>query len=232
MIDTTLSISGITVHEPVTVFTDFIITTLLIIFYSRLMLLSKNKEGIKEWRLFFLFLAISTFLGGCSHAFFLIHEGWEFKSIWLSTQIINGLAVYFAQQATLVTVLKNSKNKNNWKLSYLIQLVVFVVALLLIQKYLVTVFENAIGLIPVMILHYSFKPKTTSYIKIANGIAIAFVSAILFITKFSIHRYFNYNDLAHLFIMASVYTMYTGMKEEDPIYDIQQDDFLSTIKNG
>ncbi|MEO6903744.1 MAG: hypothetical protein ABI315_11450 [Bacteroidia bacterium] len=214
MIDTTLSISGIEVHEPVTVFTNFIITTLLISFYCRLKLLSKSKgDGVNEWRLFFLFLAISSFLGGCSHAFFLTHESLPYKSVWLSNQLMNGISVYFAQQATFATVLKNSINKNKWKWSYLIQLLVFGAALLLIQNYLVTVFENAIGLIPVMVLHYSFKPKTPSYIKIANGIAIAFVSAIVFVTKFSIHRYFNFNDLAHLFIMASVYTMYKGIKE-------------------
>jgi hypothetical protein len=231
MIDTTLSINGIDVHEPVTVFTDFIITTLLISFYYQLKLISTTKEGIKEWCLFFLFLAISTFLGGCSHAFFLIHEGWQYKSIWLSNQLINGFAVYYAQQATLATLLKNSKNKNLWKCIYGLQLIVFGAILLFVQKYLVTVFENAIGLIPVMILHYSFKPKIISYIKIANGIAIAFFSAIFFITKFSIHPYFNYNDIAHVFIMASVYNIYKGIKAS-AFSEIKQNVLLSTVKNG
>ena len=213
MIDTTLSIAHVRIHEPVTAFTDFIIFVLAAVFYIRLKAMAKNEKHIKNWAYFFLLLGFSTCLGGCSHAFFLIHEGWQYKSIWLSTQLLNGLAVYFAQQATLTSVLSNSEYKKNWQWSFILQLILFIIVQAIIQKYTVSIIENALGLIPIMILHYMHEPKMASYKKIAHGIAIAFVSATVHITKFSIHRYFNHNDIAHVFIAMSLYVMYKGVKE-------------------
>lgn len=208
MIDTTITIAGIPVHEPMTVFTDIIISVLAISFYMNL----KNSKApvIIHWGYFFLFFGLSTLIGACSHAFFLIHDGWMYKSFWLPMQLINGIAVYFAQQATLVSVLKSNASRKTWEKMYRFQLIAFMIAVPLFQNFLVTVIENALGLIPVMILHYKYKEQYTRII--ANGIAISFLTAIIHISKFSLHAYFNYNDIAHVCIMISLFVMYTGVK--------------------
>jgi hypothetical protein len=208
MIDTTISISGVSIHEPMTVLTDVLIAALAITFYFQL----KNKTDAitRNWSYFFLFLGLSTFTGACSHAFFAVHDGWQYKSFWLPMQLINGIAVYCAQQATLVSALQNSANKIKWKWSYVIQLVVFIIVLLRVQKYIVTIIENAIGLIPIMALHYQYKRPFSKMI--ANGIAISFITAFVNLSKLSLHAYFNYNDMAHVFIMISLYVMYRGVR--------------------
>jgi hypothetical protein len=208
MIDTTISISGVSIHEPMTVFTDLLIAAFAIAFYFQL----KNKEDAitRDWSYFFLFLGLSTFFGACSHAFFAVHEGWRYKSFWLPMQIINGFGIYFAQQATFRTALENSTNRTKWKWSYMIQLAAFIIALLWIQKYIVTIIENAIGLIPVMILHYQHKRSFSRMI--ANGIAISFITAFVNLGKLSLHAYFNYNDIAHVFILISLYVIYKGVR--------------------
>lgn len=208
MTDTTITIAGIPVHEPMTVFTDFIISTIAVLFYFKLKKI--NALAVYYWRFFFLFFGISTFVGAFSHAFFLIHDGWMYKSFWLPMQLINGMAVYFAQQATLVSVLKTSSSKKTWEKIYKFQLIAFMIAVPLFQNFLVTVIENAFGLIPVMIMHYRYKKH---YAKtLANGIAISFLTAIIHLSKFSLHAYFNYNDIAHVFIMISLWVMYKGVK--------------------
>lgn len=208
MIDTTISISGVSIHEPMTVLTDLLIAVLAITFYFQL----KNKTDAitRNWSYFFLFLGISTISGSCSHAFFAVHDGWQYKSFWLPMQIINGIAIYFAQQATLSSILESSANKTKWKWSYVIQLIVFISALLWIQKYIVTIIENAIGLIPIMVLHYQYKRSFAKMI--ANGIAISFITAFVNLGKLSVHAYFNHNDIAHVFIMISLYVMYKGVR--------------------
>lgn len=207
MTDTTITISGIAVHEPTTVLTDFIIAIIAISFYIKL---KKNKDQTTiYWSFFFLFLGIATFVGAFSHALFSIHEGWAYKSFWLPMQVINGIGIYYAQQATLISVLENSPAKNKWRMSYIIQLLVFIIALLCIQKYLVSIIENAVALIPIMILHY--KDKRPFAKTIANGIAVSFITAFVHLGKLSLHDYFNYNDLAHVFIMISLYIMYKGV---------------------
>ncbi len=219
MIDTSISIGAVRIHEPVTVLTDIIIAVLAIYFYNQL----KRNAGTAtaHWSRFFLFLGLATFTGSFSHALFEIHEGWHYKFFWLSMQIINGIGIYFAQQATLCSVLEHSTHKSFWKWSYVIQFVLFIAALLLIQKYIVSVLENAIGLIPILILHYKNK---ANYAKIiANGISISFLTAIVNLTKLSFNAYFNYNDIAHVFIMMSIFVMYKGIKgnaeaQNAPVY--------------
>jgi hypothetical protein len=210
MVDTTLKIGEFVVYEPMTAFTDYIITIIAIIYFKKL---SADNEVIKNWRLFFLFIGLSTLLGGTSHALFPIHDGWQYKSFWLPMQIVNGFAVYFAQKATLVSVLKNSKRYSIWKLSYMIQLIVYLVVLMIVQKYIITIIDNALGLIPIMILHLSSKPKEEYYNYIGYGIAISFITAIVHGLKFSLHAHFNYNDIAHIFIIISLTVMFLGLKK-------------------
>jgi hypothetical protein len=211
MIDTTVYIGGIALHEPVAVSTDYMTTLMCFYFYTQLKKQRKDSV-INNWSIFFLLFGLSTFLGGTSHGFFAVHEGVGYKTFWLSMQIVNGIAIYFAQKATLDSVLKNSQQKDKWKASYPIQLIVFFIVLMLFQKYLVTIIENAVGLIPIMILH--LKSKDQFQKKIGYGIVISFIPAIVFLTKFTIHPYFNHIDLAHVFIMVSISFMYLGVKRK------------------
>jgi hypothetical protein len=208
MSNTTITISGFPIYEPTTVLTDIIIAVLAITFYFKLKKL--KEETTKNWSYFFLFLGSATFVGSMSHAFFEVHEGWQYKSFWLPMQVINGVGIYFAQRATFVSVLQNSTAKQFWKWSYLLQLILFIILLLIIQKYIVSIIENAVGLIPIMVLHYRDKRRFAK--TIANGIAISFITAFVHMSKLSLHAYFNYNDLAHVFIMISLYVMYRGVK--------------------
>lgn len=207
MVDTTIYIGGFAIHEPVTVLTDYIITVLAFIYFLKI----KPTNAIsRNWRLFFLFLSVSTLFGGTAHALFAVHEGPAYKSVWLTMQIINGLAVYFAQHATLVSVLKDSPNKKLWKYSYIIQLLVYYIVLLIVQKYVVTIVDNALGLITIMVLHLTARKKEEYQKFIAYGILISFITAIVHGAKLSIHDYFNYNDIAHVFIMISLSVMVKG----------------------
>jgi len=209
--DTTIYIGNIAIHEPVGVFTDCIITILCFVFYKKLLPVSKS---IHYWRLFFLFLGFSTIVGACSHAFFEIHQGAAYKSFWLPMQVLNGIAVYFAQKATLNSVLKESRFYTFWKWIYIIQFIVYILVLLIVQKYLVTVIENILGLVPVMIIHFEAKRKEVYQKWIGYGISISFIAGTVHATKASLHTYFNYNDIAHVIIIISLAVIYLGLKRK------------------
>lgn len=220
MIDTSISIGGTRIYEPVTVLTDFMIALLAIYFYIQL---KKHRDTTTtQWSYFFLFLGAATFAGALSHAFFELHEGWKYKSLWLPMQVINGIGIYFAQQATFSSVLQHSSNRFIWKRSYIIQLFCFIVVLMIVQKYIVSIIENAIGLIPVLIIHY--KNKSPYAKMIAKGISISFITAIVHLSKLSLHAYFNYNDIAHVFIMISLYVMYKGVLKRTEAIPVRHPD--------
>ena len=214
MTDTTIYLGSFAIHEPVTAFTDYIITCIGFLYFFKLKAFKSNNPIITGWSRFFLFIGLSTLFGGTSHALFAVHSGIAYKMFWLSMQGLNGFAVFFAQHATLKSVLKNAKSRNTWKWSYLIQLALFIPTAIIVQNYLVTIIDNAIALIPIMILHFAGKPKERYYNWIAYGILISFITAFVHGIKFSLHAYFNYNDIAHVFIMMSLTVMFMGAKQK------------------
>ena len=153
-IDTTIYIGDIAVHQPVTVFTDYILTVLCLYFYWQLNMPVFSNDSIINWKRFFLLSSFSFFLGGNSHAFFAVHEGAGYKSFWLSMQALNVFSVYRAQQATMLSALKNSEKKYYWNLSYHTQLILFFAAVFIFQNFSVVIFDTIIGLVPIMVIHF------------------------------------------------------------------------------
>jgi hypothetical protein len=191
-------------------FTDVVISILCFVFVKNL---KANTSAVKNWRLFFLFFGLGTFIGACSHAFFKEHAGLAYKSFWLPMQVLNITSVFFAQLGTYHSILIDSKKAKAWLLSYRLQVVVFVIAVFIFHNFLVVVIDNALGLIPIMVLHYMNRNKHIGYAVLANGILISFLTVIVHGTKLSLHAYFNSNDIAHILIMFSLYYMYSGVKQ-------------------
>lgn len=212
--DTTIYIGDFSIHQPVTVLTDYLITILCFYFYWQLNRFSFQDDSTISWKRFFLLLSFASFLGGSSHGFFAVHEGLGYKSVWLSMQALNVFSVYRAQKATLYSALKNSKKKYYWDLSYHTQLILFFVAVFVFQNFVVVIINSVIGLVPIMIIHFIDAKKVKESSWIGYGIVILFLTAIVNATKFSLHAYFNYLDIAHVLIILNLSVMYIGIKRK------------------
>lgn len=196
-----VSLAGITIHEPATVITDLLITILCLYVFGRV--------RHRDWRYFFFFLGLSTLAGAVSHAFFGIHEGPAYKSVWLSMQLLSVISVYFAGKAA--APLLGVKGERIFKYVVSIQVLVFMTAVFVFQHFLVVVADNAAGLIPVMIICYlKGRPH---HRMIGHGILFSFLTVFVHTFKLSPSIWFNHNDVAHLFIMVSVWLMYRGARK-------------------
>lgn len=213
-IDTTIYIGDFALHQPVTVLTNCIITVLCFYFYLQLNRSALQNDSIINWKRFFLLLSLASLLGGISHGFFASHEGAGYKSFWLTMQALNIFSVYRAQQATLHSALAHSDKKYYWNLSYHTQLILFFVAIFIFQNFLVVIIDTAVGLIPIMIIHFIDAKKVKESGWIAYGILILFLSAIVNAAKFSFCPYFNYQDIAHVFAMINLTLMFIGIKRK------------------
>jgi hypothetical protein len=213
-IDTTIYIGDFAIHQPVTVFTGYLISALCFYFYLKLNRPNFQDESTINWKRFYLLLGVASFAGGCSHGFFAVHEGLGYKSFWLTMQALNVFSVYRAQQATLFSALKFSNKKYYWELSYHTQLLFFFVAVFIFQNFLVVVFDSIIGLLPIMIIHFIDAKKIKSSSWIAYGILILCFAAIVNATKFSLHTYFNYLDFSHILIMIHLSVIFIGIKRK------------------
>jgi hypothetical protein len=213
-IDTTINIGGVAIHQPVTAFTDIIISTLCFCFFLKLKKIGSVNKSDVSWKWFYLFLSLASLFGGCSHGFFAIHDGVGYKSFWFPMQWFNIFSAFCAQQGTLHSILKDSPNKETWKWANLIQVVLFSIAVLVFSNFLVVVLDSAIALIPVMVIHFKNKSKQKGNEMVGWGIVILFFTAIINGTKVSINEYFTYLDIAHVFIIGSLSVMFIGIKQK------------------
>ncbi|MBL7883331.1 MAG: hypothetical protein JNL69_04645 [Bacteroidia bacterium] len=210
MIETSITIGGFVIYEPTTVFTDLLISILCLIFIKKI----KNKSSAtNNWKLFFAFFSLATFIGACSHAFFKEHTGATYNFFWLSMQVLNMISVFFAQQGTYYSVLVTKPHSHLWRISYYLQLILFVSSVFIFHNFIVVVIDNAIGLIPIMIVYYLHKDDNVGYKFISGGILISFFTAFIHGAKLSLHAYFNQNDISHCLLMISLYYMYIGVKK-------------------
>lgn len=189
-----------------TVLTSYLITALCLYIYVHI----KKGDAVRtHWSYFFLFIGISTLLGGCSHAFFQEHSGITYFAIWIPGQIANISAIYFAQLATIETFHPGSAIGVRLKKLCRLELIGFSALLMIVQKFIIIVINTALGLIPIMVVYYIRGGKSGRLI--ATGILVSFLTAICFIGKFSLHRYFNYMDIAHVLMLISLWVMYKGI---------------------
>lgn len=212
--DTTIYIGDFAIHQPVTVFTDYIITVLCFYFYCQLNRPAFRDDSTINWKRFFLLLSLASFLGGSAHGFFAVHEGAGYKSVWLTMQVVNVFLIYSAQQATLYSALQHSTKKQYWNRSYHTQLVLFLIAVFVFQNFLVIIIGTIVGLVPIMVIHFIDAKQVRESIWIAYGIVILFLTALVNATKFSFHAYFNHLDIAHLLIMINLSMMFIGIKRK------------------
>lgn len=212
--DTTIYISSFPIHEPVTVLTDYIMAAQCLYYYLKLKEVGFLGNSTTYWSYFFGLMAVSAFSGGCSHAFFEVHEGFGYKAFWLSMQVTNIFSLYYLQQAMLHSALADSKNQNLWNTGFRIQLVIALIAIFVFQNFLVVIINTSIALIPALIIYFADARQDRSSLWIAFGIIILFVTGVVNAVKLCLHTYFNHLDLAHVLIMINLWMMFTGVRNK------------------
>jgi hypothetical protein len=213
---TSTTIFGFFIAEPTTALTDFILSVLCVVFFFQFSQSNKEK-GLSSWRYFFLFMGISTFLGAITHAVFLSPEQKNYHYFWLSMQLFSGLSVYFAQLATIQSITNSKipiyKSEKTSLLICRIQFIVFAIAVLFYQNFLVVVINSTLGFLMVLYIHalsgkkYGNRPAGW----IAAGITISFMTAIVYTLKLSFNQWFNFKDIAHVIMMVSICFIFYGV---------------------
>ncbi|MBK9477756.1 MAG: hypothetical protein IPP56_15105 [Bacteroidetes bacterium] len=207
---------GIKIYEPVTAFTDFILAVLCLLFYFRYTS-ATNEKGIVYWKRFFLYMGLSTLIGGFTHALFENPSNKAYIISWLSMQLCSGLSVYQALMATIFSI-SNPKipiYKSAKKSIYLCQLqfIIFCIATIYFQNFLVVVINSTIGFLLVLYIHAlsgkKYGNKSASWI--ALGITVSFLTAFVYAFEISINAWFNFKDIAHVIMAISIIFISIGV---------------------
>lgn len=198
---------GLSLLEPMTFFTDTLITVFCVLFWSQL---RKKNERDSYWEAFFLLIGISTFLGGVAHLCF----NYFGMNLHFFARAISGFAIYSAQFTTIKLV-KSEKTQQFLRLFALIQLIVFLFSLFYFRAFIAVTINSVVGLfifvLSMQLMEY-FETKNQESKWIAVGIIIGLFAAVSSVIKFSPHQWFTHHDIGHFIMIMSLFFFYKGVK--------------------
>lgn len=207
---TEIEIAGVVIRDPVTALTNIGIFATGLVCYLRL-----RKQGLefpnKNWIYFFLLVGVSSLVGVIVHGFSAYTPPDVHFNIWWIMGALQGAGVTLAQFGFASNVLSRFR-----------MLVISVVTLqfgafaflsYVVGTFTIAKIHLAVGLVPIMLyyIYMALKGRRAEML-VATGIGISSLTALVHGLKISISQWFNYNDIAHVLIIASLVVMYNGVR--------------------
>lgn len=174
------------VQEPVTLATDYLLTIAGAIFAAKLW------RTQRMWALAFAFTALGSFLGGTYHG--LLHS----PALWKGVVFSIGIASFFllAGSGRAFAVIAT------------IKLVAYCSWMIAHDGFEWVIADYGITLLLVGIAALLRRDGSSSWIW--GSIALSVVGALVQRSGFALHRHFNHNDLYHVIQLAALWLLYRG----------------------
>ncbi len=228
---TEIIIQKLVLQEPVTALTDFIVTFLCILFYFKLGKAEFVSRRNNLWRSFFLFVGLSTLFGGVAHLLRFYLDGPVHKTIWLCMNFLSAISVYFAELSAIEVVINKSKKKLV-NLIALILLVSFTALSLYTQNFNIAKVNMGIGLVFILISHLITNRRgMEGSLYVVAGMSCSFIPVFIHSQKISLNKWFNFNDISHVFMMLSLYLIFLGVTAFN-LNEGVEEDVEETIHNN
>lgn len=198
---------GLHLQEPVALVTNWLMCAFSI--YAFFQLTDTSKKEVYYWKLFFLFFIVATFFGGTGHLFFKYFGLYGKFPNWIAT-IVSG---YFAGKAMTLNI-TDKKNQRNYDWFLVIKSMSLLVSALVTLKFLYIAVDAILTyIIYCGVLGWGFYKKGHKEMKYFTfGVIICLPSVFIFFLDINLHKWFNKDDLCHLFLLACIYQFYIGSK--------------------
>jgi len=209
---TTITLFGLLIHEPVTTFTDLIVSAVCFYSFRRLSLIENPNKIIVNFKIYFLIMSIATALGGIlGHAFiYAIPFAWKLPG-WVSSMI----AIMFIERAAIehIGILLKPSMISILKVLNVVEFLIFLSLTLYFLDFFFVEFHSGYGIMFVVLslqLIIYLKTKNTASKTILIAVAFAAAAAMFFITKVQLFKWFNYNDVSHVLMSISAFIFLQG----------------------
>lgn len=199
---------GLDLQEPMALVFNWLIASICFIAYFSLR--GNKSPEIKLWKLFFLFFGLSTFIGGFGHLFFQYFGVYGKFPHWIGGII----SAYFAGRAMLCR-LTNQKLKKSLQLVLIFKAIVFLGLALSLKNFIFVAVDAIVTyLFYCGIIGFNLLKKGVSAMKyIVFGVLICIPAAFVYILKINPARWFNTDDLSHVFMLSCVFLFALGVNK-------------------
>jgi hypothetical protein len=181
-----------TVHEPMTLLTDYLLCVVAASCALRLWRVNRS------WALAFLFTASASLFGGTYHGFAPLLMPWAALVLWKATVFSVGLASYFllAGSGRVLAIVG------------IIVLVLYISWMIAHDDFVWVIADYGLTLLLVGIAQVVRRGASTPWVIASIGVSI--VAALVQQSGIALHRHFNHNDLYHLVQMLALWLLYRG----------------------
>lgn len=198
---------GLELQEPMALITNWLIA--FFCFYAFSQIKKSEKPSVNAFRSFYLVLGISMILGGLGHLLFKYFGFYGKYPSW----ILGTLAGYYVARGLLYYWERN-KSYPFFKYFLIFKSSALLLATLISLKFVFIAIDVSITYI-VYAGYIAYRLWTKDRIEMkffVYGVLVLFPSLIIYALKIDLHRYFNREDLSHVFMLACIMLFYTGIR--------------------
>jgi hypothetical protein len=189
-----------TIHEPMTMATDYMLCIAAAWFGVRLW-----RTDVRPWGLAFFFTAAASFLGGSYHGFAPHH--W----LWKATVYAIGLASFFLLSGAVVASVNGAAHRVLMTVA-VAKFMAYATWMITHDNFLNVIVDYGASLLLVAALQlYAWsRRRAESAPWVLASIGVSILAAAVQQSRLSLHPNFNYNDLYHLIQLVALWLLYRG----------------------
>lgn len=196
------------VHEPMTLATDYLIAIAAMLFAWRL------RGTHRFWSLAFLFTAIAALLGGTYHGFVPHLAPLAAIAVWKATLFSLGLTSFFLLLGLGAAVGAGAPSRSLTAFA-VVKLVVYTSWMITHDDFVWVLIDYGIALLMLASFQLAawLRHRAPSAPWILASVAVSILAAAVQASGLTLHRHFNHNDLYHVIQVVALWLMYRGAGE-------------------
>lgn len=181
-----------TLHEPMTVFTDYILAVAAAVFAVRLW------NVFRAWAVAFAFTAAASFLGGTYHGIAPLLTDDAATALWKATVLSVGLASAFLLAGC----------GRAFAVVAAVKFVIYAAWIVIDDDFAVVIADYGATLLIVGIVFATRRSRATPWV--IGSIAVSVIGALVQQSGMALHRHFNHNDIYHVIQLLALWMLYRG----------------------
>ena len=207
-------IAGIRLDEPVTTLTDLIISAVCFYAFFKLSKIAKKQPLHQYLRFYFLSMGIATFIGGIvGHGFlYLFSFAWKLPG-WLTSMV----SIALIERASIAQARKLIAPKWGRALAILniVELLTFMTLTFSTLNFFFVEVHTTYGLLIIvgsLNIFIYIRTRDPGSKLFLWAVGFSALGALVFMNKWSLHPWFNYFDLSHVFLTIAAVIFYKGSR--------------------